>query len=70
MSESGFVITIDRVAEMLGEDEDFLFEIACEMTPTEGCINVYGVDDAFAVAFTPEGIDRLEERISASKPPN
>jgi hypothetical protein len=67
---ASYLIAIDQVAEMLGEEEDFLFEIACDMAPEEGCLNVYGVDLEFTVAFTPEGIDRLIELIPKYKKPN
>jgi hypothetical protein len=65
-----FLVAIDRVAEIVGEDEDFIFEIACDMSPENGCLNVYGVDDEFTVAFTPEGIDRLIELVPKYKKPN
>jgi len=65
-----FLVAIDRVAEIVGEDEDFIFEIACDMSPEDGCLNVYGVDHEFIVAFTPEGIDRLIELIPKYKKPN
>ena len=64
------LIAIDRVAEILGEEEDFLFEIACDMTPEQGCFNVYGVDVEFIVAFTPQGIDTLRDLIPKYKKPN
>jgi hypothetical protein len=64
-----YLVAIDRVAEMLGEAEEFLFEIACDMAPEDGCLNVYGVDNEFTVAFTPQGIDRLTELIPKYKKP-
>ena len=54
------VFTLDRVSKVLGEDEDLLYAIACDMTPEEGCINVNGLGNAFTVAFTDDGIDRLQ----------
>ncbi len=38
------VFTIARVAEMLGVDEDRLYEIAIEMEPEDGVMHVYGID--------------------------
>lgn len=67
MPAIGFVVTIDRAAEILNEDEELLFEIACEMTPAEGCVNIYGADDAFTVGFTADGVDRLKELVSIRK---
>ena len=69
-SPASYLIAIDRVAEILGEEEDFLFEIACDMTPEQGCFNVYGVDVEFIVAFTPQGIDTLRDLIPKYKKPN
>jgi len=70
VAASSFIITIARVAEMLGEDEDLLFEIACDMTMEDGCIDVFGVEDEYFVAFTPDGIDRLIELLPLYKPPH
>ncbi len=39
------VYTIARVAEMLGEDADWLAEVANEMEPEDGLIWVYGPSD-------------------------
>ena len=36
------VKTIDRVAKELGEDVDFLFDVALEMEPEDGVIWVHG----------------------------
>ena len=69
-SPASYLIAIDRVAEILGEPEDFLFEIACDMTPEQGCLNVYGANDEFTVAFTPEGIDALRDLIPSYKKPH
>jgi len=32
------LFTISRVAQMLGEDEDWLFDVANEMEPEDGCL--------------------------------
>jgi hypothetical protein len=32
------VFTISRVAQMLGENEDWLFDVANEMEPEDGCL--------------------------------
>jgi hypothetical protein len=39
------VRTIDRVAKDLGEDVDFLFDVAIEMEPEDGLIWVLGLGD-------------------------
>jgi hypothetical protein len=66
-SAIGAVFTIARAVEILGEDEELLFEISCDMTPAQGCINVYGAGDDFTVAFTEDGIDNLETLIPLYK---
>jgi hypothetical protein len=57
------VFTIARVAEMLGEDEDWLQEISIEMMPEDGIIAVYGVGDDYVPAFTDYGIENLRELV-------
>jgi hypothetical protein len=53
------VHTIARVAEMLGEDEDWLWDVATEMDAEDGLIWVYGPGDDGVMAFTDFGIDTL-----------
>ena len=53
------VHTIARVAEMLGEDEDWLGNVANEMDQEDGLIWVYGKADDGVMAFTDFGIETL-----------
>lgn len=53
------VKTINLVAKDLGEDEDWLFDVAMEMEPEDGVIWVYGVGDEGVMAFTDFGIETL-----------
>ena len=53
------VHTIARVAAMLGEDEDWLRDVAIEMDQEDGLIWVYGPDDNGVMAFTDFGIETL-----------
>jgi hypothetical protein len=53
------VTTIARVAEMLGEDEDWLWGVAEEMDQEDGLIWVYGPGDESVMAFTDFGIETL-----------
>jgi hypothetical protein len=55
------VFTIGRVAEMLGEDEQWLQTIADDMEPEDGCLTVCETDDLSTTAFTPFGIESLKE---------
>ena len=57
------VRTIDLVAKDLGEDVDFLLDVALEMEPEDGVIWIYGLDDESVVAFTDFGVDSLLELI-------
>ena len=51
------VRTIDRVATELGEDVDWLFDVALEMELEDGVIWVQGPDDESVMAFTDFGVD-------------
>ena len=57
------VFTIDRVARDLGENEEWLAEIANEMEPEDGLIWVYNLSDGGVIAFTDFGIENLRELI-------
>ena len=62
------VHTIARVAQMLGEDEDWLSDVANEMDQEDGLIWVYGPgDDDGVMAFTDFGLETLEELIKMYK---
>jgi hypothetical protein len=61
------VKTINLVAKDLGEDEDWLFDVAMEMEPEDGVIWVYGVGDEGFMAFTDFGIESLIELIKMHK---
>ena len=57
------VTTITKVADDLGEDEDWLRDVANEMEIEDGAIWVYGVGEDGVQAFTDFGNDRLIELI-------
>lgn len=59
--------TIAWVAEMLGEDEDWLADIAHEMDGEDGLIWVYGPGDEGVMAFTDFGIEMLQDLIEIHK---
>ena len=44
---------------MLGEDEDWLWDVASEMDQEDGLIWVYGPDEVSVMAFTDFGIETL-----------
>jgi hypothetical protein len=57
------VTTIDRVAKDLGEDENWLPDVANEMDVEDGLIWVNGVHDDGIMAFTDFGIENLIELV-------
>ncbi len=67
MAAPSAVFTIARVAAMLGEDEDWLSDVALEMDPEAGCLTVYGIDDESTTAFTSLGIENLKELVKIHK---
>jgi hypothetical protein len=56
MAAPSYVLTIARVAALLGEPEELLQDIAMDMEPEDGCLSVLDIDDLSTVAFTPQGI--------------
>ena len=62
------VHTIARVAQMLGEDEDWLSDVANEMDQEDGLTWVYGPgDDDSVMAFTDFGLETLDDLIKIYK---
>ena len=61
------VTTINHVAAELGEDEDWLFDVANEMEVEDGCIWVYGINEDGILAFTDFGIENLRELVKIYK---
>jgi hypothetical protein len=68
------VFTIGYVANLLGEDEDWLFDLSTDMFPEDGRLWVYGVGEDGVPAFTRDGIENLcqiiaDERAAGREPP-
>ena len=61
------VTTIAQVAAMLGEDEDWLWDVAVDMDQEDGLIWVYGPGDDGVMAFTDFGIETLREFVEIHK---
>ena len=61
------VKTIDRVAAELGETVDRIFDLAIDMETEDGVICVYGPGDDSVIAFTPLGIENLQELIEMDR---
>ena len=58
------VFTIGYVANLLGEDEDWLHELSIDMFPEDGCLWVYGLGEDGVTAFTEYGIECLRQIIA------
>ncbi|MEE3627817.1 hypothetical protein UCD39_28230 [Nitrospirillum sp. BR 11752] len=61
------VQTITRVAQLLGEDEDWLWDVASEMDQEDGLIWVYGPGEETIMAFTDFGIKTLTDLVQIHK---
>jgi hypothetical protein len=63
MAAISHVFTIRRAAQILGRDEDLLWELSDQLEPEDGKLWVYEIDDAETPAFTHDGIEALREII-------
>jgi len=61
MAAPASAVTIRRAAEMLGEDEELLWDMAADMEPEHGCLSIYDTGDQQTVAFTLDGMECLRE---------
>jgi len=57
------VYTVALVADMLGEDEDWLDELSIMMPPEDGRLSVWQADGSSVTAFTEFGIENLRYEI-------
>ena len=62
-----FAYTIVRAAELPGEDEELLREIAIELEPEDGCLWIIGAGDQETLAFTQQGMENLGELLPEFK---
>ena len=74
MAGISFVFTIARVAEMLGEDQEWLRKISISMDPEEGHLWVIGIGEDQCPAFTEYGLECprqiiIEERALLARKP-
>jgi len=67
MAAPAFAYTIARAAELLGEDEELLYEIAIELEPEDGCLWIIGTGDQQTLAFTQQGMENLHELLPEFK---
>ena len=67
MAAPSCVFTIARAALMLGEDEEWLHELAEQLEPEEGCLWIYDTGGRETLGFTERGIESLKELILDQK---
>lgn len=70
MAAPAHVFTIARVAQIVREDEQLLWDLAINMEPEDGCLWVYGADEQHTMAFTDRGPEYLQELIAEHKRSN
>lgn len=63
MAAISIVFTIRRAAQILGRDEDLLWDLSDQLEPEDGKLWVYDIDGAEVPAFTTRGIEVLREII-------
>jgi hypothetical protein len=74
MAAISAVYTLGYVAYLLGEDENWIFDLSINMFPEDGCLWVHGVGEDGVPAFTRDGIENLrqiiaDERVAGRGPP-
>ena len=62
MAAISFVFTIRRAAQMLGRDENLLWDLLDQLEPEDGMLWVYDVDGEVP-AFSERGMETLREII-------
>src|SRR6266436_6655965 len=67
MAAPASAVTISRAAEILGEDEELLWDMATDMEPEDARLWIYGTDDQQTVAFTADGMEYLRELLPEYK---
>ena len=55
MARTRNLVTMERVAEILGEDVECLIDIAIELEPEDGCLTVFGPGEQWFYALTEDG---------------
>jgi hypothetical protein len=64
MAAISHVFTIRRAAQILGRDEELLWDLLEQFEPEDGLLWVYDIDDVEVPAFTSFGLDNLREIIA------
>ena len=61
------VFTLKYVADKLGEDVQWLWDLQVNMDPEEGCLWIYDVGEEGVPGFTAFGIECLQEIIAIER---
>ncbi len=67
MAAPSFAFTISRAAQILGENEELLWDLVDGMEPEDGRLWIYGLGDEHTIAFTERGMEYLEELLLEHK---
>jgi len=67
MAAISAVFTIGYVANLLGEDENWIFDLSIGMFPEDSCLWVHGVGEDGVPAFTRDGIENLRQIIADAR---
>jgi hypothetical protein len=57
------VFTIRRAAQILGRDENLLWDLSDQLEPEDGMLWIYDIEGTAILAFTDLGIETLREII-------
>ena len=64
MAAISAVFTSGYVADLLGEDEDWLHDLSINVFPEDSCLWVYGVGEDGVPSFTRDGVENLRQIIA------
>lgn len=64
MAAPAHAFTLARAAQILGENEQLLWDLAVNMEPEDGCLWIYGADEQEMLAFTDRGLEGLQELLA------
>ena len=67
MAAPANAFTISRAAEIIGEGEELLWEVAIEMEPEDGLPWIHDADDQATLAFTDWGLQNVRKLITEYK---
>jgi hypothetical protein len=69
MAAISTVLTLALAAQLLGETEDRLWDLADQMEPEDGVLWIHDTDERQTMAFTSFGLETLKELIADQPKP-